>query len=163
MNRMQFVAFPAHVTAADSSMEKIGNCFANRMKDEKQNASSLNRNLFHFHRLCKFWVNVICTHFGIAKFLLYVKFCVCLNFQFFFHFVYPLVSLSIPKGKFLISPRVNVNYIKNLAEELSLVAWFHHFVSRPSGKLFHEDKAFAVRNSTKCFQLFSQEYHDFVQ
>ena len=113
--------------------------------------------------VCKFWVNVIRTHFGIAKFLLYVKFCVCLNFQFFFHFVYPLVSLSIPKGKFLISPRVNVNYIKNLAEELSLVAWFHHFVSRPSGKLFHEDKAFAVRNSTKCFQLFSQEYHDFVQ
>ena len=52
MNRMQFVAFPAHVTAADSSMEKIGNCFANRMKDEKQNASSLNRNLFHFNRLC---------------------------------------------------------------------------------------------------------------
>ena len=83
--------------------------------------------------------------------------------NFFFHFVYPLISLSIPKGKFLISPRVNVNYIKNLAEELSLVAWFHHFVSRPRGKLFHEDKAFAVRNSTKCFQLFSQEYHDFVQ
>ena len=161
---MQFVAFPAHVIAADSSVGKIGNCLANRiscLKDEKQN--SLNRNLFHFNRLCKFWLNVIRTHFGIAKFLLYVKFCVCRNFQFFFHFVYPLVSLSIPKGKFLISPRVNVNYIKNLAEELSLVAWFHHYVSRPSGKLFHEDKAFAVRNSTKCFQLFSQEYHDFVQ
>ena len=39
----------------------------------------------------------------------------------FFHFVYPLVNLSILKEKFLISPRVNVNYIKNLAEELSLV------------------------------------------
>ena len=41
--------------------------------------------------------------------------------NFFFHFVYPLVNLSILKEKFLISPRVNVNYIKNLAEELSLV------------------------------------------
>ena len=72
--------------------------------------------------MCKFLVNVICTHFGIAKFLLYVKFCVyVLISNFFFHFVYPLVNLSILQEKFLISPRVNVNYIKNLAEELSLV------------------------------------------
>ena len=59
---------------------------------------------------------VLRSFFSMSNFVF-----VLISFFFFFHFVYPLVSLSIPKGKFLISPRVNVNYIKNLAEELSLV------------------------------------------